>query len=227
MNKIKKVVVVLLMLVLAGSISACVNPWICEASGGRLMCATLPEDFESEAKFDVSECNSTFEEAKLNIEKSIEEGTCYYENHFIDDVETVEETEDETEECPMAADLGPWAPNADGTGENFEITCNETVCETTHAQLWWPQGSGQEWGTDEVSVEIPAGLSVEVQQGAGKGFEFSSSCSVKEIRDQIKADNDRRSTDTSFYGQVDIDDLIEMGLVKVRFDRRAEVNPTD
>ena len=124
--------------------------------------------------------------------------------------------------CPPAKDLGPWAPNQDGSGENFEVTCNEQICVMTHVQLWWPAGSDEEWGTKEISVRVPAGLSIEVLRGAGKGFEYASSCSLGEIQDQIVADNARRETDTSFYGQVDIDDLIEIGLVTVRFDRRDQ-----
>lgn len=126
-------------------------------------------------------------------------------------------------ECLKAMDLGPWAPNG-SSGENFEVTCNETVCNLTHVQLWWPAGSGQPWGKQEISVMIPKGLSIEVQLGAGRGWEYPLGCSLDEIQQQIMADNARRKTDTSFYGQVDINDLIKTGLVVVRFDRR--VNPT-
>lgn len=119
-----------------------------------------------------------------------------------------------------AADLGPWAPG--GVGETFEVTCNETVCAGTHVQLWWPAGSHQKWEKQEISVFIPAGLSIEVQQGAGRGWEYPLSYTIDEINAQISADNTRRSTDTSFYGQVDIDTLIQTGLVKVRFDRRSK-----
>lgn len=129
------------------------------------------------------------------------------------------------QDCPKAADLGPWAPNG-SSGENFEVTCNETVCNLTHVQLWWPAGSGQPWGKQEISVMIPKGLSIEVQQGAGRGWEYPLGCSLDEIQQQIMADNARRKTDTSFYGQVDINDLIKTGLVVVRFDRRGAVNPT-
>lgn len=121
--------------------------------------------------------------------------------------------------CPPARDLGPWAPN-NGLGEDFEVTCNETNCVGTHIQLWWPAGSGQEWGTQEISVFLPPGLSIEVQDGAGRGWEYALSCSLEEIESQVAADNIRRSDDTSYFGRVDIEDLINTGLVVVRFDRR-------
>lgn len=121
--------------------------------------------------------------------------------------------------CPPARDIGPWAPN-NGLGEDFEVTCNETNCVATHIQLWWPAGSGQEWDTQEISVFLPPGLSIEVQDGAGRGWEYALSCSLEEIESQMVADNDRRSNDTSYFGRVDIDDLIDTGLVVVRFDRR-------
>ncbi len=121
----------------------------------------------------------------------------------------------------VARDLGPWAPNGN-QGENFEVTCNETNCRVTHVQLWWPAGSNQPWGTKEVSVQVPAGLSIEVQNGAGKGWEYPLGFSLADIQSQIAADNGRRTTDTSFFGVVDIDDLIKTGLVIVRFDRRGQ-----
>jgi hypothetical protein len=122
--------------------------------------------------------------------------------------------------CGKAADLGPWAP-VNGVGETFEVTCNENVCSGTHVQLWWPGGSGQVWDKKEISVLIPSGLSIEVEHGAGRGWEYPLGCSLEEIQRQILADNSRRSTDTAFYGQVKIDDLIKTGLVVVRFDRRS------
>ncbi|MFH1970776.1 MAG: hypothetical protein ABIJ05_00105 [Patescibacteria group bacterium] len=138
--------------------------------------------------------------------------------------EAVTSVANQTDECPQAMDLGPWAPNSDGSGENFEVTCNETVCVATHVQLWWPGGSGQEWGTKEISVLLPSGLSIEVQSGSGRGWEYPVGCSLNEIKEQISADNSRRQTDTSFFGQVDINELIDTGLVIIRFDRRP--NPT-
>lgn len=121
----------------------------------------------------------------------------------------------------VARDLGPWAPNGKN-GETFEVTCNELNCEITHLQLWWPKGSSQPWGKQEISVLIPAGLSIEVQLGAGKGFEYPLGYPMADILSEIAADNARRDTDTSFYGVVDIDDLIATGLVTVRFDRRGQ-----
>ncbi len=121
----------------------------------------------------------------------------------------------------VARDLGPWAPNGNN-GETFEVTCNELNCEATHVQLWWPAGSNQPWGTKEISVFIPAGLSIEVQLGAGKGFEYPLGYLLANIHAEIAADNARRDTDTSFFGTVDIDDLIKTGLVIVRFDRRGQ-----
>lgn len=125
---------------------------------------------------------------------------------------------DETE-CAPAHELGPWAPN-NGLGEDFEVTANETVSSGVHIQLWWPAGSGQEWEKKEISTFLPPGLSVEVQDGAGRGWEYALSCSQDEINSQMAADHERRSTDTSYFGVVDIDDLIATGLVVVRFDRR-------
>lgn len=122
-------------------------------------------------------------------------------------------------ECPQARELGPWAPN-NGVGETFEVTANEEVSAGVHVQLWWPGGSGQAWGEQEISVFIPAGLSIEVQDGAGRGWEYALSCLVAEIQAQMDADHARRQTDTSYWGFVDIDDLIATGLVVVRFDRR-------
>lgn len=122
-------------------------------------------------------------------------------------------------ECPTAKDLGPWAPN-NGVGEDFEVTANETVSAGVHVQLWWPAGSGQAWGTQEISVFVPSGLSIEVQDGAGKGWEYALTCSMEEIQFQMDADHARRTTDTSYYGVVDVDKLIQTGLVTVRFDRR-------
>jgi len=135
----------------------------------------------------------------------------------------VQSAQQPSQDCPPAADLGPWAPNG-SSGENFEVTCNETVCSGTHVQLWWPGGSNQVWEKKEISVFIPKGLSIEVQKGAGRGWEYSLGCNIDEINRQIQGDNSRRLTDTSFFGQVKIDDLIKTGLVVVRFDRR--VNPT-
>ncbi|MFC1710188.1 hypothetical protein ACFL0F_00825 [Patescibacteria group bacterium] len=120
--------------------------------------------------------------------------------------------------CPQASNLGPWAPS--GVGENFEVTCNETVCRATHVQLWWPGGSGQDWGDKEISVIVPPGLSIDVLNGGGKGWEYALSCSMDEINRQVQADHERRKTDTDFYGEVDVDFLIEKRLAKVRFDRR-------
>ncbi len=125
-----------------------------------------------------------------------------------------------TEGCQPARELGPWAPN-DGLGENFEVTANETVSAGVHVQLWWPAGSGQDWGKEEISVLVPSGLSIEVQDGAGRGWEYALACTAEDISQQITADNARRTTDTAFYGSVDIDSLITTGLVTVRFDRRT------
>lgn len=130
--------------------------------------------------------------------------------------------------CPPAMDLGPWAPN-DGLGENFEVTANETVSAGVHIQLWWPGGTNQPWGTEEISVLVPSGLSIEVQDGAGRGWEYPLGCPADEIERQIAADNARRETDTAYYGRVEIDTLIKTGLIVVRFDRRtgsSVVNPT-
>ena len=120
--------------------------------------------------------------------------------------------------CFQARGLGPWAP--DGQGENFEVTCNETNCSGVHVQLWWPGGSGQDWGENEISVYIPPGLSIRVKSGGGRGWEYPSECFFRQIEDEILADNARRITDTNFYGRVDIDELLTTELVEVRFDRR-------
>lgn len=150
----------------------------------------------------------------------------YCNTESVTDAPVATEAPAETEEAPaqsqllVARDLGPWAPG--GVGETFEVTCNELNCEATHVQLWWPAGSNQPWGTQEISVLIPAGLSIEVQLGAGKGFEYPLGYLLANIHAEIAADNARRDTDTSFFGTVDIDDLIKTGLVIVRFDRRDQ-----
>lgn len=128
----------------------------------------------------------------------------------------------EAAECPQAADLGPWAPSAPGVGETFEVTANETVSAGVHVQLWWPGGSGQAWGTQEISVFLPPGLSIEVQDGAGHGWEYVLSCSMEEIQSQMDADHERRTGDTNYYGVVDVDALLATGLVVERFDRRSQ-----
>jgi hypothetical protein len=127
-------------------------------------------------------------------------------------------------ECPQAAELGPWAPN-NGIGEDFEVTANEQVSSGVHVQLWWPAGSNQEWEKKEISVFIPPGLSVEVQDGAGRGWEYNLTCSQEQINTQMDADHLRRAEDTNYWGIVDIDKLIETGLAKVRFDRRPVTLP--
>jgi hypothetical protein len=123
-----------------------------------------------------------------------------------------------------AATLGPWAP--DGQGETFEVTCNETNCTGVHLQVWFPAGTNLEsCGNTEIHTFIPPGLSVEIQNGGGKGFEYPSHATIGFIREQIIDDIKRRKTDTSFCGWIDIDDLIKAGLAEVRFDRRkAEKN---
>lgn len=129
-----------------------------------------------------------------------------------------------TPEAPacVSSELGPWAPN-NGVGEDFEVTANENVSNGVHVQLWWPAGSGQKWDTKEISVFVPAGLSIEVNDGAGRGWEYSLGCSRADIKDEMSADNERRATDTAYFGQVNVDQLIKTGLVTVRFDRREPI----
>jgi len=134
-------------------------------------------------------------------------------------------------ECGQARDLGPWAPvNIDGTlrGENFEVTANAETSAGVWIQLWWPNGTTLFGiGTREVHTFVSPGLSIEVQAGAGRGFDFERGCSIEEIRLQGEADMRRRSDDTSFAGFVDVDDIVEMGLARIRFDRRETGNIED
>lgn len=129
------------------------------------------------------------------------------------------EAEPEAAVCPPAQQVGPWTP-VGGKGTNFEVTCNEEICAGTHVQLWWPGGSGKEWGEKEISVLVPPGLSIEVKRGAGTAWVYAVECFAEEIEKQITADNERRAVDTAYFGRVSIDDLIASGLAEVRFDRR-------
>lgn len=126
---------------------------------------------------------------------------------------------DEAQACPQARDLGPWAPN-NGIGEDFEVTANETVSAGVVLGLWWPTGNTP-WGKDEITSFLPTGLSIEVQDGAGRGFDYALGCSQGEIDAQMAEHMTQRGRDTSYHGFVDVDELIRLGLVVVRFDRRA------
>lgn len=138
-------------------------------------------------------------------------------------------SEQKPNECGQARDLGPWAPNADGSGETFEVTASQNDSVGVVLGLWWPGGVPEievndqtmgGWGTKEVTTFIEPGLSVEVQAGAGRGFDYPLGCSAVEIDAQMEAHMEQRADDTSYHGFVEIEELIELGLVEVRFDRR-------
>jgi len=125
--------------------------------------------------------------------------------------------------CPQARDLGPWAPNADGSGETFEVTSTLGDSAGIVLGLWWPHGQTG-WQNKEVTTFVDPGLSIEVQNGAGRGFDYPLGCAQTEIDRQMQAHMSQRAQDTQYHDFVDVDELIRLGLVRVRFDRRmAEV----
>ena len=89
------------------------------------------------------------------------------------------------------------------------------------------------YGPEENIEVIPAGVSVDVINAGGDGTEYSLSCSFEQIMAEMTAHASRRAQDTSFYGLVTLEHLVELGLVDVRYDRRlgsplmaVEKNPT-
>jgi hypothetical protein len=148
--------------------------------------------------------------------------------------ETVEKPAAEAssvDSCPQARDLGPWAPDNEGNGETFEVTASDQGASNLSSSgvvlgLWWPKGSGQEWGTQEITTFIPRGMSVTIIKGAGRGWDYESTCASSEVKTQMQAHMDARKNDTAYFGYVSLEDLISAGLVEVRFDRRAGSNPT-
>lgn len=125
-------------------------------------------------------------------------------------------------ECPQARGLGPWAPSASGVGETFEVTASDhpdSLSAGVVLGLWWPNGNTP-WGKQEVTTFIPTGLSVDVINGGGRGWDYEGVCTWDEIRTQMNQHIIDRAADTDYHGYVAIDELIKMGLVKVRFDHR-------
>lgn len=120
----------------------------------------------------------------------------------------------------LAQPRGPWAPNADGSGNNFEVTCNETNCAVVKLQVWFPHGNTP-WGQDEVHVVVDAGLSIEVLNGAGAAWEYPLGFPQAEFAKQFADDSARRGTDTKYGGIKTVEDLVAAKLVVIRFDRRA------
>lgn len=122
-------------------------------------------------------------------------------------------------ECGQARDLGPWAPDSFRNGETFEVTASKGDSAGVVLGLWWPNGN-PDWGTKEVTTFVPPGLSVTVLSGAGRGWDYPQGCSEGEVARQMSDHMDQRAEDTNYHGFVLVDDLIEEGLVEVRFDRR-------
>ena len=118
----------------------------------------------------------------------------------------------------VARELGPWAPDGHGQGEDFEVTANAAVTEGVTLDLWWPHGQAP-WGQKEIQTFVPAGLSIEVQQGGGRGWEYPTGYSLEKIQEELEAHMGLRSEDTSHFGFVSIWELIETELVEVRFNR--------
>lgn len=123
--------------------------------------------------------------------------------------------------CGQARDLGPWAPTSDGIGETFEVTSTLDDSTGIVLGLWFPDGNTP-WGKKEITTFIEPGLSIEVQNGAGRGFDYPEGCSSAEVDRQLADHIVQRKLDTTYNGFVDVDELIRLGLVKVRFDRRDQ-----
>lgn len=117
-------------------------------------------------------------------------------------------------------ELGPWAPGSDGSANNFEVTCNETVCVAALVDLWWPGGQTP-WGTAEIQTLVPAGLSIEALAAAGRGWEYPVGYSTDVLLDELIDHMARRERDTNHFGFVSVDTLLELGLVDLRFDWRV------
>ncbi len=121
--------------------------------------------------------------------------------------------------CPPAEQLGPWAPNADGTGENFEVTAYDGYIVLS---LYWPQGklpngSAITWGIDELVVLLSPGTSIEVWHGAGTGFEYAQTCWFGEVSNQLNAYLTNRPHYTAnWHGLVTLDELLRLELVSNR-----------
>jgi len=142
------------------------------------------------------------------------------------------ESVEEVEGCGQARDLGPWALSEDGKMVDFEVTAGDDSAGVVLG-LWW-SGRGVTsvieinerkiggWGTDEITTFVPRGLSIRVPKGAGRAWDFPDDCSQAEVERQMQAHIQERKDDTNYHGEVDVDDLIRLGVVEVRFDRRAE-----
>jgi hypothetical protein len=120
-------------------------------------------------------------------------------------------------------DLGPWAPTGN-LGETFEITGSDQGSDTQSSAgvvvgLWWPAGNAP-WGLQEITTIVPRGLSVSVEKAAGRGWDYEQVCGVSAVYTEASRHGSERKNDTSYFGFVDIDDLIDMGLVEIRHDRR-------
>lgn len=138
--------------------------------------------------------------------------------------------------CPPAEQLGPWAPSANFLGETFEVTAARNLL---HLAVWWPHGNtpwraqsqlkepDRKPGSEEVSVEVTRGLSIEVINGAGTAWDYPEECSVDEIRRQISVYRQNRPMWTDFRGSATVEELVAAGLVRIRKDNRAAfVKPT-
>lgn len=123
--------------------------------------------------------------------------------------------------CGQARDLGPWAPTSDGIGETFEVTATLDDSIGIVLGLWFPDGNTP-WGTKEITTFVEPGLSIEVQAGAGRGFDYPVGCTPSEVDSQLADHMVQRKLDTNYNGYVDVDELIRLGLVVVRFDRRGQ-----
>jgi len=124
-------------------------------------------------------------------------------------------------ECPQARDLGPWAPSR-GAGEDFEITATRSSAGVV-VGLWWPSGQTP-WGVKEVTTFIPRGLSVTVIDGAGRGWDYEAVCD-EDVQAQMEQHMADRTGDTNYHkfvSFVSIDELVQLGIVNVRFDRRSD-----
>lgn len=128
--------------------------------------------------------------------------------------------------CPQARDLGPWAPTANGVGLQFEVTASDSSVQPAGSAgvvlgLWWPHGNTP-WGNKEVTTFLARGLSIEVQNGAGRGWDYEGSCPADLVQTELKQHMVDRPGDTSYHSFVEVDELVRMKLVVVRFDRRGQ-----
>lgn len=114
--------------------------------------------------------------------------------------------------CPPAEQLGPWAPDSDGRGETFEISAARGW---VHTSLWWPNGNTP-WGNQEISTTLQPGTSITVLNGSGTAWDYPGECPVEEVQRQVAAYRQERGKWTRFYGAVELDELLSLGLVEIR-----------